>query len=278
MAVMRVHKTKDYTVMSNTHFREREMSLKAKGLLSLMFSLPDTWDYSVAGLVAICKENETAINSTLKELKKFGYLSVTKLMPNQTASGRIEYVYDIYEKPTDAEILKVEKQGVENQGVVFQEVEKPVQLSTKEVITKELNNNKSSTKEGIYIRTSTNDFLGTYKNIKLKENELAKLNEEYGEKETQEAIEHLSEYIELKGYKAKSHYLAMRKWVFTAVKEERIKQKELEQREKRAQEIAKKNTLHDLKSFYGSNHFENERDYTPEEYKALETDIDKIVF
>lgn len=140
MAVMRVHKTKDYTVMSNTHFREREMSLKAKGLLSLMFSLPDTWDYSVAGLVAICKENETAINSTLKELKKFGYLSVTKRMPNQTESGRIEYVYDIYETPTDKENLPVEKQGVENQGVVLQGIEKPLQLSNKELSTYELNN------------------------------------------------------------------------------------------------------------------------------------------
>jgi hypothetical protein len=138
MAVMRVHKTKDYTVMSNTHFREREMSLKAKGLLSLMFSLPDTWDYSIAGLVAICKENETAITSTLKELKKFGYLSVTKLMPNQTESGRIEYVYDIYETPTNIENLPKEKQGVENQGVVFQAVEKQGQLNTNKSITKEL--------------------------------------------------------------------------------------------------------------------------------------------
>ena len=129
MAVMRVHKTKDYTVMSNTHFREREMSLKAKGLLSLMFSLPDTWDYSVAGLVAICKENETAINSTLKELKKFGYLSVTKLMPNQTKSGRIEYVYDIFETPTEKENLPKEKQEVEKQGVENQGVENQGQLS-----------------------------------------------------------------------------------------------------------------------------------------------------
>lgn len=147
MAVMRIHKTKDYTVMSNTHFREREMSLKAKGLLSLMFSLPDTWDYSVAGLVAICKENETAINSTLKELKKFGYLSVTKLMPNQTESGRIEYVYDIYEKPTDIENLTVEKQGVENQGVVFQGIENPVQLSNNKSITNKLNNKELNTYE-----------------------------------------------------------------------------------------------------------------------------------
>ena len=92
MPVIRVNKTKDYTVMSNYHFKEKDMSLKAKGLLSLMLSLPDNWGYSVEGLVNICKENETSINTALKELKLFGYLSVTKLMPNQTENGRIEYI------------------------------------------------------------------------------------------------------------------------------------------------------------------------------------------
>lgn len=59
MSIVRVNKTNNYTVMSNYHLRNRELSLKAKGLLSLMLSLPDDWDYSIAGLVAICKENET---------------------------------------------------------------------------------------------------------------------------------------------------------------------------------------------------------------------------
>lgn len=103
--------------MSNTHFRERYMSLKAKGLLSLMLSLPSDWDYSVEGLVAICKENETAITSTLKELKMFGYLSVTKVMPNETQSGRIEYVYEIFETPQRDNIQGIENQGVEKQGI-----------------------------------------------------------------------------------------------------------------------------------------------------------------
>ena len=70
MAIYRVHKTKDYTVMSNTHLRDKDMSLKAKGLLTLMLSLPENWDYTINGLVAICKENETAIKSALDELKK----------------------------------------------------------------------------------------------------------------------------------------------------------------------------------------------------------------
>ena len=76
MAVFKINKTKDYTVMSNNHLKEREMSLKAKGLLSIMLSLPNNWDYSVNGLVSICKENETSINSALKELKEFGVIKI----------------------------------------------------------------------------------------------------------------------------------------------------------------------------------------------------------
>ena len=95
--VVRVYKTNNYTVMSNYHLREKEMSLRAKGLLSLMLSLPDDWSYSIAGLVAICKENEFSIKSILKELQDFGYVKIEKLYPNQTNSGRIEYAYDVYE-------------------------------------------------------------------------------------------------------------------------------------------------------------------------------------
>lgn len=122
MAVFKINKTKDYTVMSNHHLRDKSLSLKAKGLLSQMLSLPEDWDYTIQGLCSINKENETAINSTLKELKDNGYLIVTKKMPNETKSGRIEYVYDIYETPKqegekqDLENLGVEVQGVENQG------------------------------------------------------------------------------------------------------------------------------------------------------------------
>ena len=61
MSVVRVNKTKDFTIMSNHHLREKRMSLKAKGLLSMMLSLPDEWDYSISGLCAVCKENITAI-------------------------------------------------------------------------------------------------------------------------------------------------------------------------------------------------------------------------
>lgn len=99
MSVIRVNKTGDYTVMSNYHFRNKEMSLRAKGLLSEMLSLPETWDYSIAGLAAINNESERTIRRILDELKQLGYLKITKLMPNETKTGRIEYIYDIYEEP-----------------------------------------------------------------------------------------------------------------------------------------------------------------------------------
>lgn len=132
MTVIRVNKSKDYTVMSNAHLREKDMSLKAKGLLSVMLGLPDNWNYSIAGLVAICKENETAIKSTLNELKDFGYLVITKKMPNETASGRIEYEYNVYEQAH-------QKQGVENLGLEVLGVENPALLNTKQVNTKKEN-------------------------------------------------------------------------------------------------------------------------------------------
>lgn len=144
MAIFRVEKTNNYTVMSNYHFREKDMSLKAKGLLSLMLSLPEQWDYSIIGLVKICKENETSIKSALEELKEFGYLEVVKYLPNQTESGRIEYEYIVYEQPKHNEKQEGKKQGVENLGVEFLGVENPTQLNTNILNT---NNKKENTKE-----------------------------------------------------------------------------------------------------------------------------------
>lgn len=137
MAKFKVNKTKDYTIMSNYHLKEKNMSLKAKGLLSVMLSLPDNWDYSIAGLVAISQENETAIKSALSELKQFGYLEVIKLMPNESENGRIDYVYNIYEKPKQ----ESEKQEVENLPLEFLDVENQGQLNTNNKILNNKSNN-----------------------------------------------------------------------------------------------------------------------------------------
>ena len=97
MSVVRVHKTANYTVMSNYHFKEKKMSLKAKGLLSLMLSLPDTWNYSVSGLVTLSKDGKDGVMSALAELEKFGYLRRERLTNDKGQFSGIEY--NIYEEP-----------------------------------------------------------------------------------------------------------------------------------------------------------------------------------
>ena len=134
MAVIRVNKTTDYTVISNMHFKEKEMSLKAKGLLSMMLSLPDDWDYSIAGLVVLSKDGKESVMSALSELEEFGYLRRTRLTDTK---GRFAgYDYDIYEKPI-SDKPKLDKPYAENPNT-----ENPTQLNTKKTNTK-----KSITKE-----------------------------------------------------------------------------------------------------------------------------------
>lgn len=94
--IFRVEKNANYVVMSNHHLRNKEMSLKSKGLLSLILSLPPTWNYSLSGLCAICKESQTAIRSALKELEKHKYL-IRKRQKNEL--GQFEYEYIVYEVP-----------------------------------------------------------------------------------------------------------------------------------------------------------------------------------
>ncbi|MBQ9013132.1 MAG: hypothetical protein IJ094_06150 [Bacilli bacterium] len=96
MAVFRINKTKNYTVMSNYHLRDNNLSLKTKGMLSLMLSLPDNWIYSINGLIAICKEGKKAIQTSIKELEDNNYLVRKKI---QDDKGRINYRYDIFETP-----------------------------------------------------------------------------------------------------------------------------------------------------------------------------------
>ena len=99
MAVYRVERTRDYTVMSNYHLKDTSLSLKAKGLLSMFLSFPDDWNYSTRGLAAICKEGVDAIGNTIKELEKAGYIVRRQL---RGANGRItDTEYVIYERPQE---------------------------------------------------------------------------------------------------------------------------------------------------------------------------------
>ena len=101
MAVFRVEKTKDFTIMSNHHLRNTELSLKAKGLLSLMLSLPEDWDYTTKGLAHICKDGVDSITTALKELERHGYLTRQRLRYDNGQLGDIEYT--IHEQPVSTE-------------------------------------------------------------------------------------------------------------------------------------------------------------------------------
>lgn len=143
MAVFRVNKTADYTVMSNFHLRDKRLSLKAKGLLSLILSLPNNWNYTIGGLVAICLEREGAVKTALNELKKYGYLRVDKIKPSKENGGRYEYIYNIFEHPNEKQAVEI--QGVENQPLEIQGVENsPLYKDTNLSNTNLLITNKSS--------------------------------------------------------------------------------------------------------------------------------------
>lgn len=151
MAVMRINKTTDYTVMSNYHFREKDMSLKAKGLLSLMLSLPEDWDFTVKGLANLNKDGVDGVRAALEELKTFGYLRVTR---ERNEKGQVSgTVYDIYEKPTQEKPVleepKEEKPILEKPTQEKPIQENPTQLNTKGI--KYLNNKilKESSTKGI---------------------------------------------------------------------------------------------------------------------------------
>ena len=97
MAVFRIERTRDYTVMSNHHLRNANLSLKAKGLLSMMLSLPEDWNYTTRGLAKICKEGVDAIGAALRELEAAGYIVRHKMRDRQGRISDTEYV--IYEQP-----------------------------------------------------------------------------------------------------------------------------------------------------------------------------------
>ena len=99
MAVFRVERTRDYTVMSNHHLRDKSLSLKAKGLLSLMLSLPEDWDYTLSGLARICQEGKDAIRGAIRELERAGYVQRRQTTDEAGKFSVNEYI--IREQPTD---------------------------------------------------------------------------------------------------------------------------------------------------------------------------------
>jgi hypothetical protein len=167
MSVVRVHKNANFTVMSNYHFKEKKMSLKAKGLLSLMLSLPDDWDYSIAGLATLSKDGKDSVMSALGELEKFGYLERQRLTNDKGQFAGVEY--NIYESPQEKPVAVKPISANENE-------ENPNSEKTAQSNTNSINH----LYDLLFIELSTNDveLIAAYRDyIKMRDEMNAPLNE-----------------------------------------------------------------------------------------------------
>lgn len=162
MSVFRIHKNKNYTVMSNYHLQDKNLSFKAKGLLSYMLSLPDDWNYNINGLVANSKEGIKAIKNILKELQEYKYLTITKKKNNK---GQFEYEYEIYEKP---EYPFVAMDNVEVEKDILQNTNNKILNKKKTTKKKKTNTNKANFTQREYTEEELNELVG-FKNTNKSE-------------------------------------------------------------------------------------------------------------
>ena len=147
MAVFRIERTRDYTVMSNHHLRDKALSLKSKGLLSMMLSLPEDWNYTTRGLAKICKEGVDAIGGALRELEAAGYIVRHQMRDRQGRISDTEYV--IYEQPQpkapDTPQPDTASPDTENPYLADPDTEKPAELNIEKSKTQKSNTQGAST-------------------------------------------------------------------------------------------------------------------------------------
>ncbi len=153
MSVFRIERTKDYTVMSNCHLRDKRLSLKAKGLLSQMLSLPEDWDYTLSGLAYINREKIDAIRQAVRELESAGYIVRSR---KRDEKGRLQGSdYVIYEKPV-SDLPALENPTLDNPMLESPTLDNPTQLNTKITNTKKQNTDLSNTHS--ILSADSNDF------------------------------------------------------------------------------------------------------------------------
>lgn len=230
-SVIRVIKNKNYTVMSNKHLFCRELSLKAKGLMSLCIALPDYWEYSVAGLMSLSNDGRDSVTSAIKALEKLGFLTIKK---ERTEQGTFCSIYSFYENPdenpnynSDSTVTDFPTRGNNHDGKT--ESDNPMQLNrcgsteaeNHELLnTNELNikNNNTKTKKTNKKKENKKNIFGEFQNVSLSEAEETKLKDLYKSK-FNEAIEKLSSYKYASGKKYKSDYAVLNKhnWVYKSI-------------------------------------------------------------
>lgn len=189
MAFLRKEHKENYTCISNDIFRS-ELSLKARGMLCTMLSLPDDWEFSENGLQAILKDGQTSIRSAIKELEGAGFLSRTRERDESGRMGKCVWIVCDYPR-------------FENPNLGNSNLGNGPQLSTKESST-----NKPTTKES---KRETRHKYGEYSNVLLSDTDLAKLKAEFPN-DWEERIERLSAYMASTGKTYKNHIATIRNW------------------------------------------------------------------
>lgn len=196
MAFLRKEHKENYTCISNDVFKS-DLSLKARGMLCTMLSLPDDWEFSENGLQAILKDGQTSVRSAIKELEAAGFLSRTRERDESGRMGRCVWVvcdYPRFENPS-MDTPSLDKSNWDNEP----------QLSTKEQSINESSTNKSSAKK------EPRHKYGEYSNVLLSDTDLVKLKAEFPT-DWEERIERLSYYMESKGKTYKNHLATIRNW------------------------------------------------------------------
>lgn len=189
MAFLRKEHKENYTCISNDVFRS-DLSLKARGMLCTMLSLPDDWEFSENGLQAILRDGQTSVRSAIKELESAGFSSRTRERDENGRMGKCVWIVCDYPR-------------FENPNLVNSNLGNEPQLSTKESST-----NKPTTKEP---KKEPRHKYGEYENVLLSDTDLAKLKAEFPT-DWEERIERLSSYMESKGKTYKNHLATIRNW------------------------------------------------------------------
>lgn len=146
MAIYRVHKNNNYTTINNYLIKDKNLKLKDKGMLLVLLSLPDNWDFSVKGLESICNEAKNTINNILNHLEKLGYLERKRVYKKNKI---IDWQYDIYELP---KLLYRKNEDIKNEYLKNEYLQNEPQLNTKELKTNKSNTNqyKNNNKEQLF--------------------------------------------------------------------------------------------------------------------------------
>lgn len=221
----------NFTIINNTIFQDKTISAKAKGLFATMCSLPENWDFNIAGLTALSTDGEVAVSSGLRELEDRGYLKRERVRENGKV---VDIDYTLFEMPD----LNQENLNRENLDVENLEQENQAQLSTKEIKNKKNKNTKPVYGE-----------YGQYKNVLLTDEQLEKLKDEFPQ-DWQERIDRVDGYVQSTGKKYRDYLATIRNWA----------------RKDGQRNMYRKNTYHDNLE---KRVYEDEEHTLREEYKRL---------